>query len=345
MQINKKQLQEALEIVKPGLAGKELIEQSTSFAFMNGKVVTYNDEISISHPVEGLELEGAVLAENLYKFLSKIKKDEIELSVEDNEIILTSGKAKAGLTLQSEIKLPLDEELNEKGKWQKLPDDFIRDISFVMTAAGSNMSQPLLTCVHVNKNGYTEASDGYRLARHELATEMPTGTFLIPATSVVEVSKLKPPPTRIAEGKGWIHFRNPAGTIISCRLFGEDKYKNMTPFLEIKGTKLLLPDKLDEVLARAMVFSKRDHILEEEIVISIKKGILLMKAKADSGWFEEEVDMKDFTGDPIRFVITPYLLKGILSETRGCELVHNKIKFEGQGWVYISALKDPKEKK
>ena len=48
MKINKKELQEALERVKPGLASRELIEQSTSFAFMRDRVVTYNDEISIS---------------------------------------------------------------------------------------------------------------------------------------------------------------------------------------------------------------------------------------------------------------------------------------------------------
>ena len=128
MKINKEQLQRALEIVKPGLANKELIEQSTSFAFMGGKVITYNDSISVSHPVEGLELEGAVLADNLYKFLGKIKKADVDLVVKDNEIILTTGKATAGLTLQSEIKLPLDETLSERGRWQKLPENFIDHI-------------------------------------------------------------------------------------------------------------------------------------------------------------------------------------------------------------------------
>ena len=64
MQINRQNLQKALEIVKPGLSNKEIIEQTTSFAFIDGKVVTYNDEISICHPVEGLTLEGAVKADS-----------------------------------------------------------------------------------------------------------------------------------------------------------------------------------------------------------------------------------------------------------------------------------------
>ena len=69
MKLNKTDLQKALEIVKPGLANKEMIEHSTSFAFIGGRVVTYNDEISLSHPVEGLEIEGAIHAEELYKLL------------------------------------------------------------------------------------------------------------------------------------------------------------------------------------------------------------------------------------------------------------------------------------
>jgi len=108
LKINKSNLQKALEIVKPGLASKELIEQATSFAFINGCVITYNDEISISHPVDGLELEGAIQAEKLYSILTKLKTDEIEVTINDKEIILQSGKSKIGLTLQSEIKLPLD---------------------------------------------------------------------------------------------------------------------------------------------------------------------------------------------------------------------------------------------
>ena len=55
--MKKNDLVEALEVVKPGLANKDLIEQTTSFAFINGNVVTYNDEISISSPIEDLEIE------------------------------------------------------------------------------------------------------------------------------------------------------------------------------------------------------------------------------------------------------------------------------------------------
>ena len=109
----------ALETVKPGLSNKEMIEQATSFAFLGDRIVTYNDEISISHPVQNLNIEGAVQAEELYKLLSKLKKEDIEITTIDNELQIKCGRTKAGLTLQQEIKLPL-EEITGKRKWKKV---------------------------------------------------------------------------------------------------------------------------------------------------------------------------------------------------------------------------------
>jgi hypothetical protein len=338
MKISKEELQKALDIVKPGLASRELLAQTTSFAFQRGRVTTYNDEISISCPVQGSdEIEGAVLAENLYKFLTKVSKDEMDIIVEDNEIVLSIGKAKAGLNFFSEVTLPLEEELQNKGKYTKLPKDFCKAVAFVMTASGTSLNEPLLTCVHVSESGYAEASDGYRIARHNIVDETPIAEMLVPARSMAEIVKLNP--TRVAKGNGWLHFRNKEGVEISCRILNEDKYMNVNPLLLVKGTKVILPEKLEEVLARASIFAKRENILEEEVHITIESKTLTMEASSESGWFEEEANMVNYKGEPKRITIPPYLLKEILKETRACEISTNQIKFEGEQWVYVSQLK------
>ena len=128
--MNKKLLLDCLERVAPGLSRKDVIEQATSFAFMGDKVVTFNDEISISCKLPDINLTGAIKAEELYKFLSKVKTEEIELTMEENEIRIRSGKAKIGLVIESEIKLPLS-ELGEIKKWEKLPEDFMKTLETV----------------------------------------------------------------------------------------------------------------------------------------------------------------------------------------------------------------------
>lgn len=338
MKISKEALQKALDIVKPGLASRELLAQTTSFAFRRGKVITYNDEISISCPVEGIdEVQGAVLAENLYKFLAKVSTDEMNLDIKEGEIVMVIGRARAGLTFMEEVTLPLEEELQNRGKWMKLPSDFCKAVSFVMTASGSNLNEPLLTCVHVSSSGYAEASDGLRLAWHAILDETPVKDIIVPARSIAEVVKLNP--TRMSEGNGWLHFRNKEGVEISCRILNEDKYMNTAPYVNMKGDKIVLPEKLDEVLARAQVFAKRESILEEEVHITIAGKSLTMKASSESGWFEEKIEMKDNLKIEKNIVIPPYLLKEILKETMMCEVSGNKIKFQGDHWVYVSLLK------
>jgi DNA polymerase III sliding clamp (beta) subunit (PCNA family) len=340
MIIKKANLQQALEIVKPGLANKEIVEQATSFAFMEGRVVTYNDEISISHKVDGLDITGAVKADKLYPLLAKIKKEEIDLEIVKNEIIISSGRMKAGIFLQQEITLPLDQGVAEKGKWKNLPANFTKSLEFAMGSCAKDMSKGVLTCVHIDKRGFIEGSDIYCLAKCDLKTELPIESTLIPASSAVQVVRVNP--TKVASGNGWIHFRNNAGTIISCRTW-EDVYPDSAKMDMIKGARLILP-KVDDALDRAAIFSKMDHILDEEVVINISDNRFKMRATSDDGWFEEELNMK-YSGAPIELAITPYLLRGILGETKACQYTENKLKFEGEGWFYITALRNIKPKK
>ena len=336
MKIQKQKLIEALEIVKPGLANQEVIEQSTSFAFLKGRVVTYNDKISISHPLEGMEIEGAIEADKFYALLNKIKKDEIEIILNGNEIQLSSGRAKAGMTLQAEITLPLDQELSKKGKWFDLPEKFNKLLKFAMSSASRNNAQPLLKCVFVDKNGYINSSDNYRITSCNLGVELPVKSFLIPASTVSAVVKLNP--IFIAEGNGWIHFKTEEGTIISCRIYEED-YPDVIKHLTIKkGIKIEFPKSIDEVLERAGVFAKRDSFLDENVTISLTYDKIKLSAKAESGWFEETLNMR-YAGEGVSFDITPYLLKDILKETLVCTLGEGKLVFEGSDWKYLSALR------
>jgi len=333
--MKKTDILEALTIVKPGLSNKEIIEQASSFAFINGNIVTYNDEISIQHPIEGLNFEGAIKAEILYGLLSKVKSEDIEMKVNGNELSVVAGRTKAGIAFQEKVVLPLD-EITEKTKWKSLPKDFCKFMSFAAGACSGDMSTPVLTCIHVTKEGYFLSSDNYKILQVKLSGPMPVESFLIPANSSMIVAKLNP--TKISMGPGWVHFKTAAGTIISCRIF-EDKYPDIVKVLETKGTKVSFPSSLKSTLDRAGVFSKRDHIFDEMVELTLTDKKLLVKATSDQGWFEETLKM-GYEGVPITLFITPYLLKDILAQTSDCIIAKNKLKFESPDWAYVSALKN-----
>jgi len=333
MKINKEILQKALETVKPGLSNKEMIEQSTSFCFLNGRVITYNDEISISMPISELELEGAVNANEFYSFVNKVQVEELDLEVVENELICRAGKSKAGLILQSEIKLPIS-EIGEITKWKALPMQFLKAISFTMGATSRDMSRPILTCVHINKETI-EAADNYRLAIYTLEKPIPISEFLLPANSCGNVLKFQP--TEIAEGKGWVHFKNKDKAVLSCRIF-EEKYVNLKSIAAIEGEDLIFPKELSTILDRAGIFSKRDSILDETVTITLESGKLQVQSTSASGWFTEKAKT-EYKGESLEFKITPYLLKDIISEKNTCKISNKRLMFEGDGWIYITMLK------
>lgn len=334
MKINKQELLEALAIVKPGLSNKEIIEQSTSFAFMGGKVITYNDDISISHPVTALELEGAIKAEELYQLLNKIKGDEIDIEINETEVQIKSVKVKAGLTLQAEVKLPL-EELGTVSGWKYLPSNFIKHIKFAVTCCSNDMSRPILTCINITKEGLVQASDSYRLITATLNKEMPCKNFLLPASAALQVIKLEP--THIILGNGWVHFKTPKETILSCRIF-EESYPDIKAFLKHKGEEVTFPVNFANLLERAAIFAKREHFLDEEVIVTIAENKIKVKGQSDTGWLEESANIK-YVGESLNFRITPYLLQNIIKETLLCSINPQKVKFAGDDWTYIAMLR------
>ena len=335
MNVNKAELQEALEKVKPGLAQKELIEQATSFSFLGDRVVTYNDEISISHPVKGLDVKGAIKAQALYEFLNKIKKDEIDIEWQDNQVIIKAGKSKAGLIFESEVKLPIDEEIGEIGKWKKLPENFIEALKFCYPCCSRDMSRPVLTCVNVGKDKI-EASDSFQIVFHDLDKKMPVKGFLLPATAVKELVRYKV--KEIAEGESWVHFRTEDGTVFSSRIVHND-FPDISKHMEVDGVEFEFPKNTNEMLERANVFSKKEVNTGDIPVVSVevKEGRVKISAKNEFGWFEEDARVK-YDGDPVAFSVGIEFLVSLFNKMQNCVIGEEKIGFSGKGWKHVVSV-------
>lgn len=336
MNVNREELQEALTIVKPGLASREVIEQSTSFAFIEGYVVTYNDEISICHPIGGIDFEGAIKAEELYGLLSKLSKSEISIEVEEEELQIKCGRVSAGLRLEEEISLPVT---IPSGKWKKIsdPDSFSNFIELAARTCSGDMSQPKLTCVCV-RDDVVIGSDGSRLIQ---CVGSESVSFLIPASGALELVKINPTHSLIQ--KSWIHFKNKKGSIFSCRRLDEDyiSQDRVDEFLDLKkSSEIEFPAKIREMLGRVRQFAKRDYSYDEVIEVVIEKGKILLKARAEDtkSWIEESASIK--TKESITFMITPILFDDILKMTRICVLDKSmtKVKFVTDDWEYVIML-------
>jgi DNA polymerase III sliding clamp (beta) subunit (PCNA family) len=336
MEISVKEFRNALEIVKPGLATKVTnIEQVTSFAFTGTSVITYNDEICLQHPIDANGLSGAIEAEKLYKFLTKIKTETIKVENTETEITLKSSRVKALFNLDSEIKLPIDDNnLNNDKKWKKVPSDFISALQMARGSASKDMSDPKLTCVHINKKGFIESSDSHRIFNYKFEDKLPCKTVLIPAETVLTIVRINP--TKVASSDEWIHFKNEANTILSCRVLNED-FVETGEFLETekKGINLKFPKELADALDTAEIFS--DVTTNNIVTVSVKKKKITVIAESETAKYKEELDMES-KSESFAFQITPYLLKDILKQTTTCTIYKDRLLFQGDNWKYVTEL-------
>lgn len=338
--INRAELIEALEKTKPGLSKTEVIEQATSFVFSDGLIITYNDEISVAHPLEELKgIEGAVKAEELYKLLTRMKDDELEIDIINNELRIITEHVKAGLVIE-EIRLPLLDNVKHE-KWHALPENFLDALKFVVFSCSRDMSKPVLTCVNITSN-HVEASDGFRVTRQHLKTNLPIKRpFLIPESSVKQIINYDI--ENIVVEEEWAHFQTKDDTVLSCRIFN-DVYPDIDAIgiLEVEGIKLQLPNNLNEVIDRVAVFTQKQGLIGTEVLVSIADKKFKVRGQNEYGWVEEECRI-NYKKQPIRFSTNPEFLKDIVRLTQKCTVGKEKMKFVGDGWVHVLALSSNEE--
>jgi len=333
MEVSVSDFKKALEIVKPGVATTETtIEQVTSFAFTKKNVITYNDEVCITHPLADFDMQGAIEAELLYKFISKIKTKQITLEIDDESITMKAGRIKATFNLNSEIKLPLDDEkLITKGKWKDLPEKFIEALSMAKGCVSKDMIQAKLNCVHINKKGMIESSDGYRIFRYTFGDKLPVKTVLIPASSITAIIRIQP--NQVAKGDEWIHFKNEAGTVLSCRVLN-DEFPDLEAHLKEgkNGVKVGFPKELIDSLDTAEIFAE-DYLVK----LTMNKKKLTVSSSSQIATFKEELELEN-KAEPFAFQITPYLLKDILKQIQFCTIYKNRLIFKSGNFIYMTEL-------
>lgn len=333
MKINTAELKTALERVKPGLANKDLVEQATSFAFLGDRVVTYNDEISVSHPVNNLNIRGAIKAQTMYAFLSKLKAEEVDFTQEDSQIILKAKRSKAGLYLESKITLPI-EEVGDIPEWNPLPDDFLDGLKLCVPCCATDMSRPIITCVNVAAK-QMEASDGYQVIVYRLDSEMPVDPFLLPVSAARAL--LAYPVKHIAAGANWVHFKTNEGTVFSSRVLS-DTFPNLAQILAVEGESISFPKSIAQSLDKAKVFSRPiEGYGPKSVSIHIEDGRIHVMANNGDGWFDGEARIQ-YKGTPMRFIVGVDFLYNLLGRVQDCVIGASRIQFLGDKWTHVIAI-------
>lgn len=339
--IRRQRLLQALEAVMPGLAKKAKFDQSTCFAFVNGRVLTYNDEISCRAKSQlPKDLEGAVDSAPMLAVIRKMEEEEIEIVQEESQLIITGkSRRKVKLRMEPQIDLPIEKvERPGKSDWKSLSEHFSEAISVVSPCAGTNEAEFAFTCIHMHPK-FIEACDNNQITRFRLKTKIKK-PILMRQSSIKHVAPLDM--TEFAETDTWIHFRNPAGVEFACKRI-EEEYPDLSKFLKAEGTPTTLPKGIAKDCNFAEIFTSELEKQMNLLVVTIKStGRMLIRGVGISG--EAEVPKKiKYSGPNIAFCIPPQLLAEITKKHRDCQISGEHIRVDGGRWTYVGCLGDPVE--
>lgn len=332
VRIKREELIQTLETVAPGLAPKEIVEQSSCFVFKDGKVMTFNDEVFCSRSSNlPKDILGAVQAAPLLALLNKLADEEVELEMGEGELLLTAKKRKAGIRMEKDILLPVD-AVETPTEWLELPEQFTDAVDMVHQCAGTDESQFVMTCVHLHPN-WMEACDNFQLTRYKLKTGI-SKPCVVRKEALKHIVSLGM--NKFAETASWLHFQGPSGLVLACRRYTED-YPDLTPLMVVEGgAQTTLPKGLNEAAEKAKIFSL-ENTESDQVSVELKPGKLRITGQGNSGWYKEVKDV-NYQGEPLVFRISPDLLQELTKRVNDCEITKDRLKVDGGKWVFITCL-------
>lgn len=339
---------EALKFIKPGVANASIVEQSDLVLMDDDKIVSYNDEIAISHPFD-IGITGGVSADELIKLLQKLPSEDIKINeAEDEGETQLSISCKdsdgevieAGFYMATDITIPnLGIDELDDDDWFELPSDFIAGVNFCLSSASNNIEAGMLTCINIEGNTIMSC-DNFQATKYEMKDEIDDELILnIPKDAAKNLAQYRP--TEVAKNDGWIHFRNDVETIYSARIMDMD-YPNVKGLFATKEddddlVSMTLPKELKKTLLRAEILADSDEKSgNKQVAIKSKKGKLTVSGNGPAGWVTETVKTS-FKGNLPEFWICPTLLAAILEIAQEGKLNEQVILFEGKNFAHVVA--------
>lgn len=330
MKVQRDELVQALALVRPGLANKEIVENSTAIMFGGGRAITYNDEIYASAPLpEGVELEGAVNGDKLYAILKQCKDSTITLKQNKRELVVQGKAFRSGLKRTVLDTLP---DVGEPKKWVKLTEPVLEGVRLCLFSVTHDATRPLLTCVHIFPQG-VESCDNFRVSRFSTKTGAKK-SLLVPgrhAQHLLNYDGIN----AYGETEGWLHFRSSDGVVFCCRTYSEE-YPDLTPLLEEQGEPVRIPSRVQEMMEAAGVFVDAEHKVDAEITMHVADAIKL-RTEGAMGWYEGKCKVK-YGGEPCQIAINPFMLSDILKMKGKLYIGENTLQFRAGDFLHQAQM-------
>lgn len=214
--MNRKELLEVLEVVKPALASDNLIPIYRNYCFDEGKVLAYKDNLGIVAPcnvTETFSVDGKLFFDMLKS--STVKELTIEMDRED--LIIKAGKSRIKLPYKDKSEFIFEEPEQEKWKLMlDMNDDLYKAFELCLLTTSIDSSKEALNGITVKgDDGITlYSSNTDSLTRYKLdlsdtnGTKQEKVTYTIPnefCEAILRIGdKFKNPSGQLYINENWV---------------------------------------------------------------------------------------------------------------------------------------------
>jgi len=155
-----------------------------------------NLEIAITEHVGAkVSVEGSVTvpARLFQEYIASLPAGNIDLSVKDNKVYISTGSYKSTINGMAADEFPVIPNLERTGGWTIGTKELKRGLSQVIFAAANDETRPLLTGVYLHTHEgylYAVATDSYRLAEKRLVALKKEVSLVVPSTALQDLMRI-----------------------------------------------------------------------------------------------------------------------------------------------------------
>lgn len=330
MQVNRKEFLALLNRASIGLTPRDVLEQSGSFVFDDGLLVTYNEDVCFrgKTPLRG---KFAIPADDFVRLLSKFDDEELEIDLKGDQIRIKGGGKVAGLSCFQEITLPF-QDVPRGGDWHPLKKGVFQVLQQAARTCGRDYTRPQTTTVNVGPK-IIQGFDNHRLLRAVMKTGF-TAEVCVPAAALMGMAQMTI--VSVDVGKGWAHFLAENGEEISVHCIYEKYIEGLEKIPELDHPKKIrLPSNMAESVVRAGIMTEDGY--DSRLHVEISEGRLILKAQKGSGWYRESRRVS-YDGPALAFDVHPEVFADIVALAREALVTADRMKIEQDSVCYVIAL-------
>jgi len=315
MKFNRKQLLEVIDIVKPAVAKREIVQQQTHLIFTGTNLCATNGSIMISHPLPS-EFVSSIKSDDLIKILQSSSSDEVEINLDKDKVRIVTPDTKAKLSVMLDERDKVEELIkslsDEMSDWKFLPEDFSDALWLCAFSASKNQTDLVLTSVFVNGEDVS-TTDKVRTSWYKMKEGV--DKMLISAVDALELSNLTV--SEYCESDNWLHFKTENEATFSCRKVMGDHLPLVSLFslIDSGSTIFTLPSEFKTAIESTYVML--DNVKTDPtktVSVLFKKGEIICKAEQERGSLEKIIKT-EYEGEEKEFHVNPYFLSQVLEKS------------------------------